>query len=148
MAIRAAVSNVIELRVRFGETDAMGIVWYPRILGWFDHANHELFRSLDQPLAELLAETGISVPIIEAEARFLGPVRAGEVVVVETRVAEIRRRSFSLEHTVRVGERPVAKGREIRLFARLESADPPSLEQVEPPEELVRALAGWVELSA
>jgi hypothetical protein len=37
------------LRMRFGETDAAGIVFYPSYFGWFDAGMHELLRSGDEP---------------------------------------------------------------------------------------------------
>jgi acyl-CoA thioester hydrolase len=95
-----ARSRATTIKVRWGETDAMGIVFYPTYLAWFDHATHELFASSGRGLMERLREDGISVPITECGASFRAPVFAGEELVVTATVGEVRSRSLRVEHRV------------------------------------------------
>jgi acyl-CoA thioester hydrolase len=95
-----ARSRSTAIKVRWGETDAMGIVFYPTYLAWFDHATHELFASSGRGLMERLRDDGISVPITECGARFHAPAFAGEELVVTATVAEVRSRSLRVEHRV------------------------------------------------
>jgi YbgC/YbaW family acyl-CoA thioester hydrolase len=114
-------SRTTEIKVRWGETDAMGIVFYPTYFAWFDHATHELFGSSGRNLATILREEGISVPIAECGARFRAPTFAGDEVAVTATVGELQSRSFRVEHRVERAGREVASGFEVRVVARLEA---------------------------
>ena len=107
-------------KVRWGETDAMGIVFYPTYLAWFDHATHELFASSGRDLATILREDGLSVPIAECGARFRAPVFAGDELVVTATVGELRSRTFRVDHRVERAGREVATGFELRVAAKLD----------------------------
>jgi acyl-CoA thioester hydrolase len=115
-----ARSRETTIKVRWGETDAMGIVFYPTYLAWFDHATHELFASSGRGLMERLREDGISVPITECGASFRAPVFAGEELVVTATVGEVRSRSLRVEHRVERGGEEVATGFELRVVASLD----------------------------
>src|SRR5579875_3026957 len=73
-------TSTIELRVRWGETDAAGIVFYPNYYVWFDVAAHELLRGR--------YERGFGFPIVESGAKFHAPLFPDEVITIETLVAE------------------------------------------------------------
>src|SRR5512134_2621259 len=113
-------SRSTTIKVRWGETDAMGIVFYPTYLAWFDHATHELFASSGRDLMTRLREDGVSFPIAECGARFRAPVFAGEELVVTATVGEVRSRSFRVEHRVERDGAEVADGFELRVVASLE----------------------------
>jgi YbgC/YbaW family acyl-CoA thioester hydrolase len=117
-----ARSRATSIKVRWGETDPMGIVFYPTYLAWFDHATHELFASSGRGLMERLREDDISVPITECGARFRAPVFAGEELVVTATVGEVRSRSLRVEHVVERDGAEVATGFELRVVASLDPA--------------------------
>jgi YbgC/YbaW family acyl-CoA thioester hydrolase len=117
-----ARSRATSIKVRWGETDPMGIVFYPTYLAWFDHATHELFASSGRGLMERLREDDISVPITECGARFRAPVFAGEELVVTATVGEVRSRSLRVEHVVERDGAQVATGFELRVVASLDPA--------------------------
>jgi YbgC/YbaW family acyl-CoA thioester hydrolase len=117
-----ARSRATAIKVRWGETDAMGIVFYPTYLAWFDHATHELFASSGRGLMERLREDDISIPITECGARFRAPVFAGEELVVTATVGEVRSRSLRVEHLVERAGAEVATGFELRVVASLDPA--------------------------
>jgi acyl-CoA thioester hydrolase len=117
-----ARSRATTIKVRWGETDAMGIVFYPTYLAWFDHATHELFASSGRGLMERLREDDISIPITECGARFRAPVFAGEELVVTATVGEVRSRSLRVEHLVERDGAEVATGFELRVVASLDPA--------------------------
>jgi acyl-CoA thioester hydrolase len=108
-----------DVKVRWGETDAMGIVFYPSYFTWFDHATHELFASSGRSLMTRLREDGMSVPIIECGARFRAPVFADDELVVTSTAAEVRSRAFRIEHAVDRSGEQVATGFEVRVVASL-----------------------------
>lgn len=71
------------LRVRYAETDAMGIVYYANYFVWFEAARGDLMRTLEWTYREMEA-SGILLPVIEAECRYLAPARYDDEVEVRT----------------------------------------------------------------
>jgi acyl-CoA thioester hydrolase len=65
-AVRTSVSRV---RVRYAETDKMGVVYYANYFVWFEVARADLLRSLGWSYREM-EEAGVALPVIEAECRY------------------------------------------------------------------------------
>jgi len=129
-----------EIKVRWGESDPMGIVFYPTYLAWFDHATHELFASSGRTLLTRLREDGTSMPIAECGAKFRAPVFADDELVVVSTAAEVRSRFFRIDHVVERAGEEVATGFELRVVARL--GEDGRLEVARVPEELRTWLEG------
>lgn len=105
-------TSTIDLRVRWGETDAAGIVFYPNYYVWFDVATHELLRPGP-------AHAGFGFPLIETGAKFHAPLFPDDLFTVETVVADVRTKAIRLEHRVRRGETHIASGFEARVYVKL-----------------------------
>lgn len=99
------------LRVRYAETDAMGIVYYANYFVWFEAARGDFMRTFDSSYRELEAE-GVLMPVIEAECRYLAPARYDDEVEVraEARLLSHVRVEFTYEVSI-VGGRAIATGR-------------------------------------
>jgi acyl-CoA thioester hydrolase len=95
----AAYSFVHRLRVRFAETDAMGVVHHGAYLPYLESARVEYLRSLGHPYAELRDE-GIELPVIELALRYLRPVRFDDVVDVHLVVASSSATTLQLGYLV------------------------------------------------
>lgn len=108
----------MNVRVRWGEADAMGIVFYPNFFAWFDQAAHELLRGPGTSMASLMERGGYAMPIIESGARFNAPAFYDDDLVVISTVTNLGSRSFRLEHVVERDGTTIAKGFEIRVLAR------------------------------
>ena len=67
-------SSVSTVRVRYAETDKMGVVYYANYFVWFEVARAELLRSLGWSYREMEI-AGISLPVIEAHCEYLRPAR-------------------------------------------------------------------------
>ena len=89
-ADRALPSHVARVRVRYAETDRMGIAWHGRYLEWFETGRTELMRSVGCPYAEVEDRAGIQFPVVEVGSRHLAPARYDDVVQVHTRVTRVR----------------------------------------------------------
>jgi acyl-CoA thioester hydrolase len=76
-------SSVSRLRVRYAETDKMGVVYYANYLVWFEVARAELLRSLGWSYREMEI-AGISLPVIEAHCTYLRPARYDDEIDVKT----------------------------------------------------------------
>lgn len=74
-------SSVSTLRVRYAETDKMGVVYYANYLVWFEVARADLLRSLGWSYREMEL-AGISLPVIEAHCEYLRPARYDDEIEV------------------------------------------------------------------
>lgn len=82
--------NQMTFRVRYSETDQMGVVYYANYLAWFDACRTELFFNLGIRYKEL-EERGYFLPVIESHIKYLAPARYDDLVTVAVEVAKITR---------------------------------------------------------
>jgi acyl-CoA thioester hydrolase len=73
-------------RVRYTETDRMGVAHHTHFLVWFELGRTELMRDLCCPYGEVEDRDGILFPVAEAGARYLAPARYDEVLEITTRL--------------------------------------------------------------
>lgn len=71
------------LRVRYAETDRMGVVYYANYLVWFEVARADLLRALGWTYREM-EESGVSLPVIEARCEYRAPARYDDEIVIRT----------------------------------------------------------------
>jgi acyl-CoA thioester hydrolase len=76
------------VRVRYAETDQMGIAWHGQYFAWFEVGRTDLLRSQGLTYRELEAQ-GLRLPVIEAQARYLKPALYDDVLEVRTRVTSL-----------------------------------------------------------
>jgi acyl-CoA thioester hydrolase len=88
------------LRVRYAETDAMGVVYHANYLVWFEVGRGDYFRAIGQDYGEWETQ-GVLLPVSEAHARFHAPARYADIITVRTWVEEIRSRGLTLSYEVR-----------------------------------------------
>lgn len=79
-----------QVRVRYAETDQMGIVYYANYLVWFELGRVELLRSLGLAYSKLESDHGCILPVIEAQCRYRAPARYDDEILIETRPAMLR----------------------------------------------------------
>ena len=86
------------LRVRYAETDRMGVVYYANYLVWFEVARADLLRTFGWTYREM-EESGVSLPVIEAHCEYRQPSRYDDEMEVRTtgRVLSPVRMQFDYE---------------------------------------------------
>jgi acyl-CoA thioester hydrolase len=89
----------IEIRVRFCETDLMGIVHHGNYLTYFEAGRVEWLRRRNVTYASWEAR-GLHLPVVDAEVKYRLPARFDDVLVIETRLTE--RRGVSLRYGYKV----------------------------------------------
>jgi acyl-CoA thioester hydrolase len=89
------------IRVRFAETDAMGIVHHSRYLPYLEEARVAYLRHIGHPYDELRAE-GIDMVVLEAFVQYRSPLRFDEVVDVDLVLASSGRTTFQMAYLLRV----------------------------------------------
>lgn len=84
-----------QLRVRFAETDAMGIVHHSRYLPYFEEARVEYLRHIGHPYLEIRSTTG-DIAVLEAFVQYRQPLRFDDVVTVHLRLGTTTRTTFQM----------------------------------------------------
>ncbi|MCM2254814.1 MAG: acyl-CoA thioesterase [Vicinamibacteria bacterium] len=97
MSARSAVS---QLRVRYAETDQMGVAWHGGYLAWFEVARTDLLRGFGTTYKEMEAQ-GLRLPVIAAQARYLKPALYDDVLNVTVRIAQLTRVRMAFDYEVR-----------------------------------------------
>jgi len=78
------------VRVRYAETDQMGIVYYANYLVWFEIGRVELLRSLGLAYSQLETDHQCILPVVEASCRYKSPARYDDCILIETRPSLLR----------------------------------------------------------
>jgi len=130
--------NRRELTIEWGDCDPAGIVFFPNYLKYFDAAtNTLLLAALGLNKYEMIQKFGIvGIPLVDVGAKFFIPSVFGEVVTVESTVAEIRRSSFRMQHRLLKGEAVAVEGFETRVWTGRDPDDPQRLKSRPIPEEV------------
>jgi len=79
-----------EIRVRYAETDQMGIVYYANYFVWFEIGRVELLRSLGLSYSLMEVEDQCILPVIDAKCRYRSPARYDDQILIETRPSLLR----------------------------------------------------------
>ena len=99
-----------ELRVIYGDTDQMGVVYYANYLRWFEAGRTEFLRAKGLSYSEFEAKEKLILPVAEAGVSYLSPARYDDLVAVETSLAMARRASARFTYEVRRGADLLATG--------------------------------------
>jgi acyl-CoA thioester hydrolase len=78
------------IRVRYAETDQMGVVYYANFFIWFEIGRVELLRQLGFQYKEMEIDDDCHIPVVEANCRYKSPARYDELLL-ETTVLALRR---------------------------------------------------------
>jgi acyl-CoA thioester hydrolase len=115
-------SHQTRVRVRYAETDQMGIVYYANYLVWMEVGRVEFCQALGFRYKDMEREDGVLIAVVEAQCRYHCPARFDEEVIVETRIAEASTRMVGFGYEMRLAEsnRKVATGATRHIFCNLE----------------------------
>src|ERR1700712_4307715 len=92
-------SHATELRVRYAETDRMGVVYYANYLVWCEVGRVELLRALGRSYARLEGE-GIGLAVSEARVRYLSLARFDDMIRIETTLTGVRSRAITFDYLI------------------------------------------------
>jgi len=133
------MKNEIEIPVEWGDSDPAAIVYYPNYFKWFDIGTRHLLDAAGVPYETITTEFGLlGLPLVEANARFMRPIRFGDTVRLTSFVSSWQRMTVKIGHRAEVNGELCSEGMEIRIAAR--APTPGAVEAVTPPERLRQAL--------
>jgi acyl-CoA thioester hydrolase len=84
-----------QIRVRYAETDQMGVVYHSHYFPWFESARAEAIRELGLTYADM-EKTGVIMPVIEVQCKYLRPARYDDLLTVKVILKEL-----PLHHKIR-----------------------------------------------
>ncbi len=128
-----------QLTIEWGQCDPAGIVFNSRFFEMFDISAWMLFESALGVTAHQLSETfGImGIPLVDARANFLKPVKFGDAAEMASRVTEFRRSSFDIEHRLTIGGELAEDGAETRVWAARDKGNPDKIGAITIPPEII-----------
>ncbi len=88
------------VRVRYAETDQMGVVYHANYLVWFEVGRVEFIRSLGLEYRKLEQEFGCLIAVVEAQARYKAPARYDDELVIRTGIRSLRGSLIRMEYEV------------------------------------------------
>ena len=109
-----SVESITSIRVRYAETDAMGIVHHAVYPVWMELGRSDFLRELGQSYAEWEAQ-GVMMSVGELLVRYRSPAKYDELVEVRTRLLEAGRRKVVFGYEILRGETRLAEGRSVHL---------------------------------
>jgi acyl-CoA thioester hydrolase len=101
--------TVTELRVRFCDTDLMGIVHHANYFAFFEAGRVEWLRKRGVTYATWAAR-GTHLPVVEANVKYRAAARFDDVLAIETRLSEVRAASLRFDYRIHRGETFIAEG--------------------------------------
>ena len=106
-----SLAAVSRLRVRYAETDQMGIAWHGSYFAWFEVGRTDLLRERGMTYREL-EQQDLYLPVVEARAAYARPARYDDELVIRTRVAAHSgaRVAFEYEVARELDAAPLATG--------------------------------------
>jgi 4-hydroxybenzoyl-CoA thioesterase len=136
--------NKQTLRIKWGDCDPAGIVYFPRYFEMFDHRTGELLE-VAMGMTKIRAQKVhdfIGFPMVDIRARFLAPSRFGDDVVIESSCASVKRSSFEIVHRLYNGGTLAVEGFETRVWVGKDPRDPDKIRSKPIPDEVVARLKG------
>jgi acyl-CoA thioester hydrolase len=110
------------LRVRYAETDQMGVVYYANYLVWMEVGRVELCRARGFNYRDMEREDGVYLAVAEACCRYRSPARFEDEVIVKAWIEEANTRmaTFAYEMRLAEGDRTLATGHTRHIFVNRE----------------------------
>jgi len=110
-----------EITVHWGESDPFGLVYYPRIVAWFNETEHEFFRTIGFPIEQMIRADRTTFVMGEIHFRFIGPAAYGDRIATSITLARIGEKTLHWTCKARnaASGAPVTEGKATRVYARI-----------------------------
>ena len=128
------------VRVRYRDTDQMGVVYNGVYLEFFETGRTEMLRELGMPYASI-ERSGVMLPVLEASAKFLQPARYDDLLTVVTYLRHPVTARMRIEYEIYNGEQLLVTGFTLHAFTTIDTMRP-----VRPPREFLELVErNWIE---
>ena len=90
MIAKPTIVGETKLRVRYAETDKMGVVYHSNFVIWFEVGRVELLRQLGFQYSEMETEDNCHIPVVDLRVRYKSPAQYDDEIVVRTQIKNVR----------------------------------------------------------
>ena len=109
-------AHTATIRVRYAETDQMGIVYHANYLVWMEVARVEFCTAIGFRYRDMEQEEGIFIAVVESNCRYLRPARFDDEVKIEARLIHANQKMVEFDYVMHCGEALLLKGYTKHLF--------------------------------
>lgn len=102
-------------RVRYAETDQMGMVYYANYLVWMEIGRTDFCRQSGFSYRDLEREEKAFLTVAEANCRYLAPARYDDEILVETEISRLKNRVVEFTYRIKTGSTLLAEGRTVHV---------------------------------
>ena len=115
------MSSIMSLkqRVRYAETDQMGVAYYANYLVWFECGRSHYMRAVGVPYTQLEA-SGFLFPVVEFQCRLLASAHYDEEISIDTQLREVRSRQLTYVYDIKRDQTLLAHGSTTHLCVNRE----------------------------
>ena len=103
------------IRVRYAETDQMGMVYYANYLIWMEAGRSDFCRECGFSYRDLESEEKAFLAVAEANCRYLSPARYDDEVIVKTELSRVKSRIVEFNYRMQRGDTLLAEGRTLHV---------------------------------
>ena len=90
MAVNGRIGGETTLRVRYAETDRMGVVYHANFVIWFEVGRVELLRQLGFQYSEMEQQDNCHIPVVDLRVRYKAPAQYDDEIVIRTEIKNVR----------------------------------------------------------
>jgi acyl-CoA thioester hydrolase len=94
------MTSETRVRVRYAETDQMGVVYHSNYLIWFEVGRVEFMRQRGLTYKSMEQEDGCAIAVVEANARYKAPARYDDELIVRTTLSQARGSILSFTYAI------------------------------------------------
>ena len=128
-----------QLRVRYGETDQMGYLYYGHYAQYFEVGRAETIRSLGISYKEMETDLGIMMPVMSLQMRYVRPALYDELLTIRTTLRQLPESTMTFHHEIFNEKKKLVNGGSVKLcFVDMKSG-----KTVAPPQYLLDKLAPY-----
>ena len=125
-----------QTRVRYGETDQMGYLYYGNYALYYEVGRAEMIRSLGMSYREMESQFGVMMPVMSLQMRFVRPALYDELVTIRTTLRELPSSTITFHHELFNEKKKLLNGGSVKLcFVEMATN-----KTVAPPQYLVEKL--------
>lgn len=127
------ITSSSEIRVRYAETDKMGVVYHSNYFIWFEVARVKMLDELGCPYTTL-EERGFLLPVMEASSKYLRPARFDDRVIIHLKIQKIPSVRFRVDYELTIEETIIAQAHTVHAFMS------PDGRAIRPPQDLLELM--------
>jgi len=109
------LSTTFQKRVRYGETDQMGYLYYGNYAQYYEIGRAEMIRELGFTYAAMEAVYGVLMPVMSLNQRFVRPARYDELLTIKTSLRHYPNKTITFHHEIFNEKNKLVNGGSVKL---------------------------------